>query len=449
MYLLYTCLSLVAVRRLLSPYFVYQALRYRKYVTNLRQRLGYLPVSFNVDGDESIWIHAVSVGEALTARAARRRAEGALPAACASSSRRRPIAGQQVAAREIKDADATFYFPLDLGFIVRRTLRLVKPRLFVVMETEIWPNLLRECRARGRADGARQRPDLEPLVPALPPGPAAHSGACSADVDRFCMQSSESARRLIDLGADPARVDRHRQPEVRLARGGRRRPRTAACRAFSRYFRVPEDRPVIVAGSTMKGRGADGAAGVRAHRAPARRARCSSSRRATPSGSTRSSGSRARRGSGRRAARSLTIDEEPARRRRRARHDRRAGAPLPGGDGRLRRRQPGADRRPQHPRAGRVRQADPVRPAHAELPRDCRDVPRARAPPCRCATSGELEDGAARPAGRRGAAGRRSAAAAQAIVEANHGARERTLAAIADAAAARRAAAEGARRSGW
>jgi 3-deoxy-D-manno-octulosonic-acid transferase len=31
--------------------------------------MGYLPVSFNLDGDESIWIHAVSVGEALTARA--------------------------------------------------------------------------------------------------------------------------------------------------------------------------------------------------------------------------------------------------------------------------------------------------------------------------------------------------------------------------------------------
>src|ERR1700692_1967361 len=53
----------------LSPWFAYQALRYRKYVANLSQRMGYLPVSFNLDGDDSIWIHAVSVGEALTARA--------------------------------------------------------------------------------------------------------------------------------------------------------------------------------------------------------------------------------------------------------------------------------------------------------------------------------------------------------------------------------------------
>jgi hypothetical protein len=49
------------------PYFVYQAIRYKKYIGSLRQRLGFLPISFNFDGEESIWIHAVSVGEALTA----------------------------------------------------------------------------------------------------------------------------------------------------------------------------------------------------------------------------------------------------------------------------------------------------------------------------------------------------------------------------------------------
>ncbi len=78
MYLLYTCLSLVLFAAL-APYFAYQALRYRKYITNLRQRLGYLPVSFNVDGDESIWIHAVSVGETLTARALAGELKAALP----------------------------------------------------------------------------------------------------------------------------------------------------------------------------------------------------------------------------------------------------------------------------------------------------------------------------------------------------------------------------------
>ena len=67
MYSLYSVLVL-AIVVVASPWFVYQALRYKKYVGSLGQRMGYLPVSFNLDGEESIWIHAVSVGEVLTAR---------------------------------------------------------------------------------------------------------------------------------------------------------------------------------------------------------------------------------------------------------------------------------------------------------------------------------------------------------------------------------------------
>src|SRR5499426_1088472 len=68
MYSAYSLLTLVAFI-VISPYFLYQAVRYKKYIGSLRQRLGFLPISFNIDGEDSIWIHAVSVGEALTARA--------------------------------------------------------------------------------------------------------------------------------------------------------------------------------------------------------------------------------------------------------------------------------------------------------------------------------------------------------------------------------------------
>ena len=57
--------------------------------------------------------------------------------------------GAATGAASVSDADGVFYFPFDWTFIVRRTLNLVKPRLFVMVETEIWPNLLRECRRRG------------------------------------------------------------------------------------------------------------------------------------------------------------------------------------------------------------------------------------------------------------------------------------------------------------
>ena len=149
MYVLYSLLILI-LGVIVSPYLAYQAIRYKKYIGSLGQRMGYLPVSFNLDGEDSIWIHAVSVGETMTVRAL-----------IADLRRRYPnlriflstttMAGQQVARRNVQDVDAVFYLPLDLPFIVRRTLRLVKPRLFVMMETEIWPNLLRQCKRMGVA----------------------------------------------------------------------------------------------------------------------------------------------------------------------------------------------------------------------------------------------------------------------------------------------------------
>lgn len=250
MYLAYSLLTLV-VFVVVSPYFVYQALRYKKYIGSLRQRLGFLPISFNVDGDASIWIHAVSVGEALTARALAADLRARYPRLRLFLSTT-TIAGQQVAKKNLQDIDAVFYFPFDWAFIVRRTLKLVKPRLFIMMETEIWPNLLRECRSRGIRTilingriSQRSYPRYRFIRPFF--------RRVLTDVDRFCMQSEESARRLAALGADPARItvtgslkfDSLQLPGA--TSHGKPRDRVL------RFFRLAPNRTVIVAGSTLKG----------------------------------------------------------------------------------------------------------------------------------------------------------------------------------------------------
>ena len=97
----------------MSPYFLYQAIRYKKYIGSLRQRLGYLPISFNVDGEESIWIHAVSVGEALTARALAADLKARYPRLRLFLSTT-TIAGQQVARRSLQHVDARLLFPVRL-----------------------------------------------------------------------------------------------------------------------------------------------------------------------------------------------------------------------------------------------------------------------------------------------------------------------------------------------
>jgi 3-deoxy-D-manno-octulosonic-acid transferase len=264
MYLIYGVLSVVALC-LASPFLIYQAVRHRKYVRSLRQRLGYLPLSFNIDGDESIWIHAVSVGETLTARALIPELKARYPGLKLFLSTT-TMTGHEVA-RALSDVDGVLYFPLDWGFTVRRTLDVVRPRLFVMMETEIWPVLLRECRERGVAtmlvngrvskrSFARYR-----LV-------GRFFRRVLDDVDRFCMQSEEAARRIVALGADPARVvvtgslkfDSLDWPGV--GPHGQSRDRVL------RYFRLAPGRPLVIAASTL--RGEDQAAFEAFHRVQAR-----------------------------------------------------------------------------------------------------------------------------------------------------------------------------------
>jgi 3-deoxy-D-manno-octulosonic-acid transferase len=250
MYVLYSVL-IVAFFAVMSPVLIYQAVRYRKYIGSLPQRLGYLPVSFNLDADESIWIHAVSVGEVLTARAL-------LPALRERYPKLRlflsttTMTGQQIARNNLQYVDEVFYFPFDLGFIVNRTLALVRPRLFIMMETEIWPNQLRACDRAGVKTmlvngriSSRSYPRYRLARPFF--------RRVLRHVDRFCMQSDESARRVVDIGADRDRVmvtgslkfDSLEMPGSSPADRGSNR--------VLRYFRISPDRPVVIAASTLKG----------------------------------------------------------------------------------------------------------------------------------------------------------------------------------------------------
>jgi 3-deoxy-D-manno-octulosonic-acid transferase len=247
-YLLYSFLTAV-VFVVASPYFLYQALRHNKYVGSIAQRLGYLPVSFNLDGDESIWVHAVSVGEVLSARSLISELRASYPKLRLFLSTT-TLTGQELARRSVPDVDAVFYFPFDWTITARRTLTVVRPRLFVMTETEIWPNLLRECKRRdvktlmvnGRIS-YRSFPRYRLVRPFMK--------RVLADIDRFCVQGEETSRRLNELGADPARIvvtgslkfDSLESSPV----PGRGRERVL------RFFRVPPGRPVIIAGSTLKG----------------------------------------------------------------------------------------------------------------------------------------------------------------------------------------------------
>jgi 3-deoxy-D-manno-octulosonic-acid transferase len=142
MYLLYSLLLTLGLVVLL-PRFAVDALRAGKYVTGLRERLGRVLLQNNREAP-LIWLHCVSVGETEAAKPLVKALSERFPLHRLAISTT-TVTGQQVAKQGFPDAAAIFYFPLDLTWIVQRVLRTLRPSAVLIMETELWPNLLREC----------------------------------------------------------------------------------------------------------------------------------------------------------------------------------------------------------------------------------------------------------------------------------------------------------------
>lgn len=129
---------------LLCPFILFRLLlRVRKnpeYKQNWQQRLGY----FECDQTPRIWLHAVSVGETVAAKPLVEAILKQYPNHSLLISNTTPT-GSKTAKRLFGDRVAHCYFPYDLPHVTARFLKLTKPSLIIIMETEIWPNLLHQC----------------------------------------------------------------------------------------------------------------------------------------------------------------------------------------------------------------------------------------------------------------------------------------------------------------
>ena len=214
MYFIYSFLMGTAAL-LLLPYWLIKGLRQGKYLSNLGERLGLSLGALDglpADRRGAIWIHAVSVGELLSSIGLAKRLKEAHPDRPLVVSTT-TITGQTLARERMQFADAVFYFPLDWSFCVRRVLRAVRPAVVIVLETEIWPNFLREARrqnisvlfvsgrisdrsfARYQRYFGRVGFFLRPLLRSA----LGNTGA-------FLMQSEKDAERIRALGAPAERV---------------------------------------------------------------------------------------------------------------------------------------------------------------------------------------------------------------------------------------------------
>jgi len=128
----------------LFPHFLYHRLVTGKYGPRVAEKLGYVPA--RTGSAPCLWLHAVSVGEALASRTLVRMFEKVWPAWEVRVSTT-TATGREVAARDF-GAERVFYYPLDLSWMVDRSLERVKPSLVVLMELEVWPNFLAKACAR-------------------------------------------------------------------------------------------------------------------------------------------------------------------------------------------------------------------------------------------------------------------------------------------------------------
>jgi 3-deoxy-D-manno-octulosonic-acid transferase len=154
-----------------------------------------------------IWIHAVSVGETMAARPIARALRNAIPN-CRIALSSTTDTGHETAQAALRagEVDATFFFPLDVPLAVKRTLRAVRPNAFLLLETELWPNVLHLARRQGARTflvNGRVSDNLLKRAPQM----RRLWRWMMANLDGLLMRSQFDAQRMVQLGAPRSRVE--------------------------------------------------------------------------------------------------------------------------------------------------------------------------------------------------------------------------------------------------
>jgi len=211
------------------------------YRTHLGERFGLGPRVYA----PSLWVHAVSVGEVSAAAALVRALRARHPGMPCVLTTATPTGRAQAATLFGADVDVRF-LPYDTPGAVRRFLARIRPRVAIIMETELWPNLLRECGRRGVPVLFASARLAARYVPRYRRFGTLFSAALR---DAWvAAQSAADAERFIALGADPARTRVVGNVKFDMQLG-----EAVAEKGSELQLRYLGARPVWTAGSTHEG----------------------------------------------------------------------------------------------------------------------------------------------------------------------------------------------------
>jgi len=189
---------------LLFPYFLFRLMVTKRYRIGLGERLGNLSKGIlkSLRGERPIWVHAVSVGELVAAKPLLKelRQKYSAPILLSTTTE----AGYRIAKKFFPDLPLIF-FPFDFSLIVKRFVRRIRPKIFITLESEIWPNLLSILKKRGipavLVNGRLSQKSY---------GKYRRFGFWGrrffGELTRLGMRSQEEAERVIRLGVKKERV---------------------------------------------------------------------------------------------------------------------------------------------------------------------------------------------------------------------------------------------------
>ncbi len=239
------------------PYLIARSLSRGQRWNRIRERFGALPSSFPQTRPGAVWLHAVSVGEALSARRLVEKLRQRFPGEKIYVSTSTPT-GQEMAREKLGDlADGFFYVPADFAWAVRRTLGALKPRLVIILETEIWPNLYRETKRTGAGLLLVNGRISDKSLPRYRRFRRLFE-AVLCYPDAILTQSDEDAARFVEIGAPREIVRANGNLKYDFdAASGDAPPDLAA------FLEGLAPEPLIVAGSTREGEEGPAAAAFR------------------------------------------------------------------------------------------------------------------------------------------------------------------------------------------
>lgn len=236
---------------LMLPKFLSRMARRGGYKKHFEQRFGIYGhgTAARLAEERRIWIHAVSVGEINIAlrfiEAYREQHPAALFVLSTNTS-----TAHGIGCRELDKRDVLIYFPLDFPFVMKKAFNAINPLKLILVECEIWPNLIREANRRdvpvslinGRVSDSsfkgymKLRGFISRLLPMIDP---------------ICVQGRQDAERMLALGARPETVKTLGTAKYDLPPPAA--DAAASARALLKQAGVPDDAPVLLGGSTWDG----------------------------------------------------------------------------------------------------------------------------------------------------------------------------------------------------